>query len=76
MHNLTDSQVDIVSSKIKEQSLKSFAFSDELIDHVCCRIEQFMENGSSFETALNQTSHLYQRNEIKKMKKNFIKCKQ
>ncbi len=71
MRNLSDLQVDIISKKIKEQSLKSFAFSDELIDHVCCRIEQFMENGSSFETALNQTSHLYQRNEIKKIKKNF-----
>lgn len=71
MPNLSDSQVDIISKKIKEQSLKSFAFSDELIDYVCCRIEQFMENGSSFESALNQTSHLYQRNEIKKIKKNF-----
>jgi len=66
MHNLSDLQVDIVNEKIKEQKLKPFAFSDELLDHVCCRIEQFMENGSSFESALKQTSYLYQRDEIKK----------
>ncbi|MDF1549033.1 MAG: hypothetical protein P1P88_14510 [Bacteroidales bacterium] len=71
MHNLNDSQIDIISKKINEQCLKSFAFSDELLDHVCCRVEQLMENGSSFESALKQTSHLYQGNEIKKIKKNF-----
>jgi hypothetical protein len=71
MHNLSDLQVDIVNEKIKEQKLKPFAFSDELLDHVCCRIEQFMENGSSFESALKQTSYLYQRDEIKKINKNF-----
>lgn len=71
MPNLNDSQIDIISTKIKEQNLKNFAFSNELLDHVCCRIEQCMENGSSFEEALNESSHLYQRNEIKKIKKNF-----
>lgn len=71
MYNLSDSQIDIISKKIKEQSLKSFAFSDELLDHVCCRIEQFMESGSSFESALSKTSYLYQRKEIKKIKTNF-----
>ncbi len=71
MYNLSESQVDIISKKIKEQSIKSFAFSNELLDHVCCRIEQSMENGISFEEALNQTSYLYQRKEIKKIKKNF-----
>jgi len=71
MHKLSDTEIDFIAKKIKEQSLKSFAFSDELIDHVCCRIEQLMENGSTFESALNQSSHLYQRNEIKKIKKNF-----
>lgn len=71
MHNISDFQVDIINKKIKEQSLKPFAFSDELLDHVCCRIEQLMENGSSFESALKQTAYLYQRNEIKKINKNF-----
>ncbi|HOP05265.1 MAG TPA: hypothetical protein PL017_12680 [Tenuifilaceae bacterium] len=71
MLKLTDSQVDVVINKIKEQSLKSFAFSEELLDHVCCRIEQFMESGSSFESALNQSSYLFERKEIRKTKKNF-----
>jgi len=71
MHKLNNSQIDIISKNINEQNLKSFAFSNELLDHVCCRIEQFMENGSSFEDALNQSSHLYQRKEIRKIKKNF-----
>jgi hypothetical protein len=71
MPNLNDSQIAIISNKIKEQGLKSFAFSNELLDHVCCRIEHFMENGSSFESALNQSSYLYQKKEIKKIRKNF-----
>lgn len=71
MPNLNDLQITIISNKIKEQSLKSFAFSNELLDHVCCKVEQLMENGSSFESALNQSSHLYQKKEIKKIRKNF-----
>ena len=71
MPKLSDSQIDIVSKKIKEQNTKSFAFSNELLDHVCCRIEQFMESGSSFKSALSQSSHLFQKKEIKKINTNF-----
>lgn len=71
MASLNDSQIHIINQRIKEQSLKSFAFSNELLDHVCCRVEQLMENGQSFKDALNQTSPIYQRKEIKKIHKNF-----
>jgi hypothetical protein len=71
MPDLNDSQITTVSNKIKEQGLKSFAFSNELLDHVCCRIEHLMESGSSFESALNQSACLYQKKEINKIRKNF-----
>lgn len=71
MPSLNDSQIEIISKDIKKQNLKSFAFSNELLDHICCRVEQCMENGSSFESALDQSSHLYHRKEIKRIKRNF-----
>lgn len=71
MPDLSDLQVEIIHQQIKEQSIKTFAFSDELLDYVCCRAEKLMAEGMTFEEAQSKLSHLYRKKQIKKINRNF-----
>ena len=49
--NLTEIQVILIENDLKSRGLKYAPLQDELIDHVCCLIEDQMSRGISFEEA-------------------------
>lgn len=51
MYQLNDVQIDIVYNKLTESSHHYSKLKEELFDHICCSIENKMEDGKSFEEA-------------------------
>lgn len=51
MIELTEEQINIVHRDLSNGGLKSVDLLDDVLDHVCCSIESFMERGMDFESA-------------------------
>jgi len=51
MLELTEKEIDRISSDIDQQGLTYTLLKDELLDHICCDIEAEMENGLTFNEA-------------------------
>ncbi len=51
---LTDEQLKIVTKDVKNEGINYSHLNIDLIDHICCDIEQRMEQGISFENAYEQ----------------------
>lgn len=49
---LTQDQIDLIECTLVKHGLTSEALQDDLIDHVCCLVENRMETGNTFEDAL------------------------
>jgi hypothetical protein len=48
---LTDEQLKIVTKDVKNEGINYSHLNIDLVDHICCDIEQHMEQGISFENA-------------------------
>ena len=51
---LNISQIDIVAAAIEHIGLKNEPLREELLDHLCCLVEEKISNGATFEKALQQ----------------------
>ena len=49
---LSDNQLEKVRSKILESGIQNYQLQLDLIDHIACSIEEQMQNGLSFENAV------------------------
>lgn len=54
MYTLTDKLVDIIVGKIINSNIKSKELKEDLIDHFCCLIEEYLNKGLNFEESLNK----------------------
>lgn len=52
MEPLSERQVDLINDRLVEQGLTDDAVRLDLLDHVCCLTENFMERGEAFEAAV------------------------
>ncbi len=66
MRELTQQQVELVEEAILDQCGKSI-LRNELLDHICCAIEAYMEEGQSFELALSVSLSMFGNEEMKKV---------
>lgn len=53
MPELNLSDIDLISNEIRNQGITFSHLADELIDHICCDVENEMKKGVSFSEAYN-----------------------
>lgn len=51
MYRLSEKEIDIVYQRLSLEELNSRRLGHELLDHVCCSIEEKITEGADFETA-------------------------
>ena len=51
MYEFKEAEIDRISGDIDKQGLTYTLLKNELLDHVCCNIEEEMENGKTFNDA-------------------------
>ena len=51
MYDLTEAEIDLISYDIDRQGLTYTLLKTELLDHICCDIEEEMEQGMTFNEA-------------------------
>jgi len=54
MHELTEVEIDQISIDIDQQGLTYVRLRSELLDHICCQIEEEMEAGMTFNEAYHR----------------------
>jgi hypothetical protein len=48
MYELTETEIDLISRDIDQQGLTYTLLKNELLDHICCSIEEDMEKGMTW----------------------------
>lgn len=54
MSNLTEQEIELISRKINSSNIESNEMREDLIDHFCCAIEEYMKKGLSFDTSYDK----------------------
>ncbi|MTB50555.1 M23 family metallopeptidase [Lewinella sp. W8] len=68
---LTEKQVAAVQAHLAMAGIKA-PLREELLDHLCCAIEERMERGQDFETALPDCLHSWPIRHLKKLQTNIL----
>jgi len=66
---LTEIQILVIEEKLKHTGLTYRPLYDELLDHICCLVEESLDTGDSFEIALNHALEVLSPEVIKKCQK-------
>tara|TARA_B110000046_G_scaffold66152_1_gene73987 strand:- start:126 stop:866 length:741 start_codon:yes stop_codon:yes gene_type:complete len=72
MDLLTDKQVDIINDLLVDIGVDYDSLRFDLIDHVCCMVEQKMEHGSDFAESLQHSISKFGRKEFVKTQESTI----
>jgi hypothetical protein len=52
--NLTREQVEIVTNFVTHNKVTLPTLKDDVVDHLCCEVEEYMKKGKTFEESLRQ----------------------
>jgi len=55
---------------MQRRGLAASLLFDELMDHVCCQVESYMQQGEKFESAYEKSNHLLEKSIIKQASRN------
>ncbi|WNJ16771.1 M23 family metallopeptidase [Pontibacter sp. G13] len=69
---LQDSHIDSILERLRAEGLSFAALEDELLDHVCCLVEEELAEGTSFEVALDDAIHSFGDNGIQHVQKETL----
>ena len=69
---LNDQQLFSIEKILEEKGLKDGPLKEELLDHICCQVEQRMGDGLIFSQALQQSLDTFQEDEIKDLQQHFL----
>lgn len=53
MSKLSDEQIEFIEQQVNNSQIESKELQEDLIDHFCCVIEEYMNKGKTFEEAYN-----------------------
>ncbi len=67
MHNITDEQLSFMRADIKSRGIEIQDLHDNLIDHICCIVENEMKQGEDFETFYRAALPRFFREELKEI---------
>ena len=76
MKELTENQIETVQQILQQQMGGNRSFTTELVDHVCCATEAYMEQGLPFEAALPLALQAFGNNGIRKTAQNVKRTEQ
>lgn len=65
MHYLTDSNITRIANYLKEENICYSHLYDDLMDHICCEIEEVISDGVDFESAFNTIKQTIGNNGLK-----------
>ncbi|WP_276133396.1 hypothetical protein [Polluticoccus soli] len=72
MYRLTDEQVDYVLNDIRRRGVGLEDLQLNLLDHVCCILEQELKDGDEFERAYQQVIRRFYTKELKELEEETI----
>jgi len=72
MYRLSDQQVDYVLADIQRRGVKMEDLQNNLLDHVCCMLENSMQAGDEFEKKYEQTIQTFFRKELSEIEDETI----
>ena len=58
MSSLTDLQVELIRGDIRQNGIEMSDLEDDLLDHICCALEEELDVNSSFESAYSKIKSL------------------
>jgi len=58
MSSLTDLQVELIRGDIRQNGIEMTDLEDDLLDHICCALEEELDVNSSFESAYSKIKSL------------------
>ncbi len=67
MLELTEKEIEKISSDIDQQGLTYTLLKDELLDHICCDIEAEMEKGLTFNEAYKKVKNILGKKRIRQI---------
>lgn len=72
MIELNSNQTAIVKAVIEERGLQYGPLKDELLDHYCCLVESYIEDGKSFEESLKSCVSDFESSDLKAIEQIMI----
>ena len=69
---LTDIQIKRIKNEIEKQNVTFSHLKEDILDHLCCEIENEINNGTDFDIAFNNTFKVIGDKGIKKIEKETI----
>ena len=54
MSKLTEEQIDFIIEQVNGSQIESKALKEDLVDHFCCVIEDYLKQGKSFEESYSK----------------------
>lgn len=72
MYQLSLNNIDLIKSDISRQRVSYSHLLDDLIDHVCCDVEQEMDDGMPFEKAYSNVRRRIGSNRFKKIQEETL----
>ena len=69
MQDLTSANIEIIIAEVSKANISFSHLRDELIDHICCEVENEMQDGLSFENAFEKVKKIIGNKGLKKYRK-------
>ena len=67
MVELDDRQIKFLQDYVERAKLNSSVLQEEFLDHLCCTVEAYLQNGCSFEEAAANALTAFGEDEMKKL---------
>lgn len=72
MYCISDAQIDFILDDISARGIGMVSLQQDLLDHICCIIEQNLEEGDDFERFYQQTVSTFYQSELKEIETETI----
>ena len=72
MQNLTAANIEIIIEEVTRANITFSHLREDLIDHMCCEIENEMQQGSSFDRAFEKVKNIFGNKELKKVQEDTL----
>ena len=72
MYCINDKQIDYILNDIRARGVEMESLQQDILDHVCCIIEQHLEENGDFESFYSSTIKTFYKNELKEIEEETI----
>src|ERR1700752_4525564 len=72
MYRLSEEQIEFIRTDIKARGIEMESLQDDLLDHVCCIIEERLEENGDFEKFYSSVIKTFYKTELKEIETETI----